>query len=252
MKLFFLVATSHLLLIAGCDQPVSAAAASLPWQKPYDQLVQKYVASTGVRYEDWHSSSKDLETLKMVVDAIGSFDLTGMEEQSRLAFYLDAYNAWILFRILEDYPTKGPGGGGAIGRTAFFRSKSIRVAGEKMSFNSLENDIIRKQFKEPRIHFALNCASASCPPLHSRAFSASDLNAALDSLTRAFVNTNPLGVARVSEKSITISKIFDWYKKDFLGRGNVLDFINAYRDQPFPKETEISHQDYLWTLNEAH
>ncbi len=248
MKLFALFTTS-LLLIVACEQPVSGAAT--PWKEQYDQLLRKYVTATGVRYREWHSNREDLETLETVVDAIGTADLTGLDETTRLAFYLDAYNAWILQRILEDYPTDGPGGGGAIGRTAFFRSKSIRVAGAKMSFDKLENGIIREQFDEPRIHFALNCASTSCPPLHGRAFSLVDLDQVLDGLTRNFINDNPLAVREDDRGRIAISKIFDWYQDDFLAKGTVLDFINSYRRKPFPKDTRVDHQDYLWTLNEA-
>lgn len=245
---FFAITLVLLLLVS---TPGPATAADPDWQKTYEQLLQKYVTAGGVRYREWHAHAGDRKALTRVVETLASIDISKDDKAARLAFYLDAYNAWILHNILEDYPTEGPGGGGIIGRTAFFKSKSIRVGGKKMSFNTLENDIIRKQFADPRIHFALNCASTSCPPLHGRAFSLSHLDQTLDSLTRTFINANPLGVKQDGKGRIAISKIFDWYQDDFLGRGTVLDYLNSYREKPFPKGTKIEHQDYLWTLNEA-
>jgi hypothetical protein len=243
--------TLLLLILPALSQPSSATTADSGWQESYDKLLRKYVTTEGVRYRDWHADTADLKALRSIVDAIARADLSKTDSRNRLAFYLDAYNAWILHNILEDYPTKGPGGGGIIGRSAFFKWKSIRVAGAQLSFEKLENQIIRRQFDEPRIHFALNCASISCPPLHNRAFSCSDLDQILEDLTSAFINTNPLGIQEKGTGKIFVSKIFDWYEDDFLGRGSVLEFINAYRQIPFAKQTRIGYMDYLWTLNEA-
>jgi hypothetical protein len=186
-----------------------------------------------------------------VVDGIGIEDVSKQSRDAQLAYYLNAYNAWILHKILESYPTNGPGGGGFFGRTRFFRSKSIQVAGQTSSFHLLENDAIRPNFPEPRVHFALNCASKSCPPLHNRAFTAENLDSTLNQLAKDFINKNPLGIHRENSKAISISKIFDWYEADFEKNGSVLSYINRFRDTPFAQDTKIRHQAYQWTLNEA-
>ncbi len=119
-----------------------------------------------------------------------------------------------------------------------------------MSFNDLEQKVIRPTFKEPRVHFALNCASASCPPLASRPFDAATLNDQLDQLTRAFMNVNPRAIIG-SGGSIALSKIFDWYKDDFAAAGGSVAFINRYRKEPLPAGAKVKFMDYDWSLNET-
>ena len=221
------------------------------WVSEYDSLLQRYVTVKGVDYQTWHQSKMDRAALSSVIRGISRQNPNALSSDDKLAFYLNAYNAWILHRILESYPTKGPGGGGFIGRTRFFRSKSLNVAKQTTSFHLLENEIIRPQFSEPRIHFALNCASKSCPPLHNRAFRGETLSKTLEKLTRRFINDNPLGIRSTDRKEIQISKIFDWYEADFGGTEGVLEFINRYRERPFPQKTKIRYQEYQWTLNQS-
>jgi len=220
------------------------------WIDSYDALLKKYATPKGVRYANWHKNATDKKAIGDITKAIGNASLSGKSKDEKLAFYLNAYNAWILKEILDDYPTDGPGGGGFLGRRSFFGSDSLKVAGKKTSFTDLENDVIRKIFKEPRIHFALNCASASCPPLKVGAFRAESLDETLDQLTRAFVNNNPAGVKSASGgKKVLVSKIFDWYGSDFEEAGGVLAYINQYRDKPFKKGAKVSFQKYSWKLN---
>jgi len=131
----------------------------------------------------------------------------------------------------------------------FFTSKRIKVAGEQTSFNALEKETIRSKFSDPRVHFALNCASQSCPPLSQSAFRGSSLDGQLDRLARSFVNT-PKGVNyQEGAKSAELSKIFDWYKGDF--KEGALPFINQRRAKPLPADVKITYQEYDWSLNEA-
>jgi hypothetical protein len=117
-----------------------------------------------------------------------------------------------------------------------------------MSFNALEKDLIRPRFNEPRIHFALNCASRSCPPLRTEPYTAAKLDAQLDEQTRGYVNEER-GV-KVSGDSAQLSKIFDWYKEDFGGESGVNAFLAKYRGGKagFKK---VTYQEYDWSLNEA-
>ena len=222
------------------------------WVDQYDTLAAKYVTPKGVKYKAWHANAADRQQLSRIVQEIASANLSGKTRDEQLAFYLNAYNINILDKILQDYPTKGPGGGGLLGRNRFFKKKNLRVAGQAASFHTLENELIRPTFKEPRIHFALNCASESCPPLHVKGFRAATLNATLDALTKAFVNDNPLGVKPVGWKKVAVSKIFDWYEEDFKAAGGAMGYINQYRKTKLSKGTKISFQDYSWALNEAH
>jgi len=240
---------STIFFATACFQSAPPAAAS-DWESGYASLLKKYVSPSGVAYKKWKADDADLARLRLVVDSVAVENLSGKSRDEKLAFYLNAYNAWILNNILADYPTKGPGNGSALKRAYFFKSKSINIAGKKMSFSSLENDIIRPQFDEPRIHFALNCASASCPPLLDKPFSAATLDTDLTALARAYLNTNSLGLELSSGgETVRLSEIFDWYADDFAP--DALMFVNRYRDRKIPAGTKIQFMDYDWSLNEV-
>jgi len=133
----------------------------------------------------------------------------------------------------------------------FFTGQRIKVAGENMSFNHLEKDIIRPTFGEPRVHVALNCASRSCPPLNPETFRSDKLDSQLEKLAVAFVNS-PRGVDYSPEKkTAALSSIFHWYEDDFKGVGGPMTFINKRRKPPLPNDVKIIYQDYNWSLNEA-
>ncbi len=227
--------------------PTNSSAA--PWESSYDKLLQKYVVKTGVRYAAWQANKTDRRVLDAIVSKIAEADLTGLSRDEKLAFYLNAYNAWILKTMLDHYPVK------SIKDTMYFvfRRDIITVAGKKTNFHALENQVIRKQFKESRIHFALNCASASCPPLHHRAFTAKSLDETLTKLTKEFITNNSLGLRwQKGAGKVHVSKIFDWYKDDFKREaGSIMAYLVKYRGTPFPANTKLKFQDYDWSINEA-
>ena len=213
------------------------------WEDEYARLLQKYVTPAGVRYAAWKANADDVKALDSVVAGIAAQPASRAKSKEQLAFHLNAYNAWILHEALAKYPTKSV----KDPLFTFFTGKRITVAGEKMSFNHLEKEIIRPRFNEPRIHFALNCASRSCPPLRSEPYTAASLEAQLAEQTRSFIQT-PKGVI-VGKESAALSKIFDWYKEDFGGEPGVVAFINQRRTSPLPGK--ISYQEYDWNLNET-
>lgn len=114
--------------------------------------------------------------------------------------------------------------------------------------NQIENEIIRKRFNEPRIHFALNCASESCPILLNKAYTPGTLYAKMTAQTKRFLNDTSKNT--FGKKEVQISKIFEWYKEDFTKGGKtVFDFINKYRtEEPLDKQT-ITYKEYSWELN---
>jgi hypothetical protein len=217
------------------------------WMEPYNRLLGKYVTSGGVKYAEWKNNPADMQAIQAVVDGIAKESVSGLDKRQQLAFYINAYNAWILHEALGKYPTKSV----KDALFTFFTGKRIKVAGQEMSFNALEKDTIRSKFSEPRVHFALNCASRSCPPLNREAFSSAKLEEQLEKLAKGYVNSEK-GV-RFSDESKTaeLSKIFDWYKDDFRAEGGPLPFINKRRATPIPNDAKISYQDYDWGLNEA-
>ncbi len=223
------------------------AESSAKWIETYNNLLARYFVDSGVKYAVWKNNPADMKAIQDVVDGIASERLSGLSKKEQLAFYLNAYNTWILHEALGKYPTNSV----KDLLFTFFTSQRIKVAGEKMSFNHLEKDIIRRKFNDPRVHFALNCASRSCPPLNREAFQGDKLDSQLERLSVAFVNS-PQGVDYMPEKkTAALSAIFNWYRDDFKAVGGVIAFINQRRKVPLPNDVQITYQNYDWSLNEV-
>lgn len=224
----------------------SLAAETAGWMSDYSRLLGKYATPNGVKYAEWKNNAGDMQALRKVVDAVAQENVSSLGKKEQLAFYVNAYNAWILHEALGKYPTKSV----KDVLFSFFTGKRIKVAGEQTSFNSLEKETIRSKFGDPGIHFALNCASRSCPPLNPEPFQGDKLDGQFEKLARAYVNSER-GVRLTADKNTAeLSKIFDWYKDDFKDGGPIA-FINKRRAAPLPNGVKISYQEYDWSLNEA-
>ena len=242
MKLFLRLLVSLALVAASV-----ASSQAETWTDTYNRLLGKYVTSGGVKYAEWKGNAADMQAIQSVVDGIAKENVSALGKQQQLAFYINAYNAWILHEALGKYPTKSV----KDALFTFFTSKRITVAGQQMSFNALEKDTIRSKFGEPRVHFALNCASRSCPPLNRTAFSADKLDGQFETLAKGYVNSEHGVKFNAAAKSADLSKIFDWYKDDFKSEGGALAFINKRRNSAIPADAKINYQEYDWGLNEV-
>jgi hypothetical protein len=237
----------RVLLVAALCVAYATASQAQNWMEPYNRLLGKYVTSGGVKYAEWKNNASDMQALQAVVDGIAKESVSGLDKRQQLSFYLNAYNAWILHEALGKYPTA------SVKDTffTFFTAKTITVAGQKTSFNALEKETIRSKFSEPRVHFALNCASRSCPPLNREAFAGPKLEEQFEKLAKGYVSSEKGVKYSAESKTAQLSKIFDWYKDDFKAAGGVLAFIDKRRATPIPNDAKISYQDYDWGLNEA-
>ncbi len=230
-----------------CVRATSTAAATSAFPPEYSDLLKTYVTPEGVRYAAWHANKADVGRLKKVTEFFAS-SAPPADRKAALAWHLNAYNAWILNNILARYPIAGPMDGGE----GFFDRPDIVISGKKTSFNELEQKGIRPTFQDARVHFALNCASRSCPPLLGKPFDPATLDEDLDILVRSFINTNPMGVVlEPGGRRVRLSKIFDWYADDFGGKGGRVAFVNRYREKPIPNDAEVEFMDYNWGLNET-
>ncbi len=251
MSLFYRLSILCLtVLFAACTH--QAVRADLPRATEsappaYGELLTRYATPDGVRYAAWHANGEDMEKLRMVVDFYAN-TLPPQASDASLAWHLNAYNAWMLFLVLENYPLKSVTE--IASNFGVFNNPLIRVSGERISLDELEKKRTLAVFKDPRIHFAVNCASESCPPLHNRPFTAASLEADLDQLTRSFINKNPQGIV-AGREGAKISQIFEWYAGDFDGKDQLIDYINRYRAEPLPTKAKIQFLDYSWKLNEA-
>lgn len=163
--------------------------------------------------------------------------------QEILAYYINVYNAFTVDLIVENYPVEsikdinGP-----------WTRAIVPIGNTKMSLGGVENGLLKKM-NEPRFHFAINCASVSCPKLLNEAYTAATINEQLDKVTREFINSDE---NKISENKAELSSIFDWYEKDFLVHGidNIIEYINQYSDTKINPDTNITYLEYNWGLNE--
>ncbi|MEE4279489.1 MAG: DUF547 domain-containing protein [Halieaceae bacterium] len=178
--------------------------------------------------------------------AHADLDRAGRDEQ--LAFYLNAYNLLVIHQAVRRLRRRSdwPGVLTFGDKLRFFGLERHRVAGRAINLYTLENSIIRRRFREPRIHFALNCASSSCPPLPERLFVAETLDADLERLTRRFLESDAVAY-NAATHTLTVSRIFRWYRKDF--QPSVPAYIARYRD--VPTDVRVVYQRYDWSLNRA-
>ena len=183
----------------------------------------------------------------------------------RLAFWINAYNAFTLQVICDNYPVKSINdlhfGGlyvGTVTNKTIWDRDFIVINGNKLSLNHIEHEIIRPRFRDPRVHFALVCASKSCPALRSEAFEGQSLEHQLDEQTREFFAETEKNRFDVKNQVAHLSKILKWYAGDFGDDDTaILLFVSRYvgdgvagtirRD---PAAWGIKHTDYDWSLND--
>jgi len=162
--------------------------------------------------------------------------------EQKMAYWINVYNAFTIKLIIDNYPIE------SITKLEKPWDKPfIKIGTSAYSLNQIENDILRTKFKDPRIHFAVNCASFSCPILSNQAYTASNLESQLDKMARQFVN-DPLR-NKLSGSSAEISKIFEWYAADFGSAIGLIDFLNKYASKPLAKNARITYMEYNWNLN---
>ena len=226
-------------LVAAESSKIDTKAAGI-LHDAFNDLLKKYVSESGaVNYQQLKTEINKLDNYLNSL-AAGIPDKSWSKNAS-LAYWINAYNAFTIKLILKNYPVKSIK---ELDKGKPWDVAWITLGGKKYSLNNIENDIIRPQFKDARIHFALNCAAKSCPPLANSAFTENNINLLMESQASKFTNSsaNQLGSA-----PIKISKIFDWYKEDF---GNVIDFLNKYSTTKVKQGTKIEYMDYNWSLNE--
>ncbi len=185
--------------------------------------------------------------------------------QEKLAFWINAYNAWTLKIICDNYPLKSindlHSGGLALGmilKTTVWDKKIVTINNQKTSLSDIEHKIIRPVFKDPRIHFAIVCAAKGCPPLRNEAYASEKLDQQLDDQGRIFLAEEKKNSFNFENKIAHISPIFGWFKEDFGSRPEaVLRFIARYLPESKGKSLaedsknwRIKYTFYDWRLNE--
>lgn len=250
------------IIFAGIILFPGRLAAQENYQDLLNQLLKKYVTNGWVDYKGFKQDAR----LPKVIELMSAVNPDALKsDDEKLAFWINAYNIWTIKIICDNYPVKSindlhTGGliiGQVLGATVWDK-KLVKINGKEMTLNNIEHDIIRKEFKEPRIHFALVCAAVSCPPLRSEAFEAARLDKQLHDQGVVFFTEKNKNSFDAGKKVAVLSKIMDWYESDF-GKDDaaVLLYIANFLDKPVAaairqdvKNWDVKYSSYDWSLNE--
>ena len=207
----------------------------------FDALLTSYVSSSGK--VDYQAIKDKVIILDKYLDYLSqNVPKSSASKNEKLAFWINAYNANTIKLLVDNYPVESIMDlyGGKV-----FDNKWLSIGDEKLSLNDIENNKIRAKFNEPRIHFAVNCAAKSCPPILNRAWTADNIQAYLEARAKTFINNSAYN--KLSVGSVQISKIFEWYAKDF--PEDIVSYLNKYSNTQIDADAQVSYIEYDWTLN---
>lgn len=224
-----------LLFLLGAQSPAHDPA-------PFDAILKDVVVDGRVDYAKL--ATKHLPALNAYIDG---FQDLGAPAQP-LADYLNLYNATMLKAVVE-HRAKNPAWKPSDNNFGVFKEPRIKLKAGVTTLDHLENEIIRKQYKEPRIHVALNCAAVSCPALIPAAYTTATLEAQLEANMKAFVTDGTRNTFDDKAKTAKLSSIFNWFAPDFGGPEAIKAYVAKYRPADY-SSWKTSFIDYDWTLNE--
>lgn len=207
----------------------------------WDSLLKKYVNEEGL--VDYDGFQKERPLLNGYLNQLANLDPSNKwSAQELLAYYINLYNAVTVELILDN-----PEVSSIKDIDAPWTKGRARVDGRLLSLGGIENGVLRKM-NEPRIHFAINCASISCPPLLREAYTAGKINEQLDKATKQFINSSKNDI---SANTAALSSIFKFYTEDFYRGSNksLLPYINKYANTQVAPGTPVTFKEYDWGLN---
>ena len=221
--------------------PHAVRAASTFSYEDWGKVLGKFVDARGyVNYDALAKDRGDLDRFLAAIQKTSPRSTPGLfpRKNDQLAYWLNAYNAEVFKGVLARGPEqKSVWGGGLLGIAFFTEKRVVLGGGETTSLKKLEDDVVRGGFKDPRVHAALNCASKSCPRLPQEAFDPEKLDQQLDAAMTHFVGEKRNVAIDDVSKTVTLSKIFDWFSTDFVRYekakgspgGSQIDYVNRYR-----------------------
>lgn len=207
----------------------------------WNDLLKKHVSANGnVDYKGFKKDTKQLQSY--LTELSQNTPQKSWSKNAVLAYWINAYNAYTVKLILDNYPVKSikdindPWG-----------KKFFTLGITKYSLEQIEHEILRKM-SEPRIHFAINCASFSCPNLLDEAYTEAKIEKQLDNSAKAFVNDKSKN--SLATDKVEISEIFNWFSGDFKTKGSLIDYLNQYSAVKINKNAKVKFKTYNWSLNE--
>ena len=251
------------ILLGLLAMAVPAGAAAPPDYKLWGDLLSKYYdPAKGMNYKAL--KAQDKQTLDELRRQMAQVDVQALSRQDQLAYWINLYNINVVAIVVDGYPVESIRdlSTDPIIRLNVFKKEVVDTKRGKLSLNDIENEKIRNGFKDPRIHFAINCAAKSCPPIRTEPYVGSKISEQLDDQVRKFLN-GPNGV-RLGKKGATlvlhVTKIMDWFGKDFQSwwgvgpEGFVVRYVSADKRKQIEaagNQIDVEFDDYDWKLNDA-
>jgi uncharacterized protein DUF547 len=259
----FLVPLALMLALTTWATTYHAAAAESVDHSAWNSLLKTYVkpGADGLNRVDYVAFKKNGHAaLKAYLTGLQSVDPNGLAPAEQFAFYVNLYNAKTIDIVLDHYPVKSIKDISLGGRLLAsltggpWKAKVVKINGSELSLDDIEHGILRAQFKDPRVHYAVNCASVGCPNLSTEAYTGAKLNAQLDASARSYVNS-PRGF-RFDGQALVASSIYKWFKDDFGGNDqgilrHALKYAEPDLGAKLKTAQSISRFEYDWTLNDS-
>jgi len=221
----------------------------------FDELIKQNVNDEGL--VDYKALSKRSQALDAYLDQLADAELEALSEPERLALLINAYNAFTLKLILDHWDDGRIDSIKDIPASKRWEAQRWDLGGERVSLNQIEHQIIRKQFDEPRIHWALVCAAIDCPPLRREAYTGQKLDAQLADQTRLVHSSEQYVEFDAGTGTLRVTSLYKWYGQDF-GEGKLTDVVLAEVARHHEgvadaraqgRDITIKWLDYDWSLN---
>ena len=211
----------------------------------FDSLLQKNVDKTGrVDYQSLKNNETLLDNYLAYIQ--NNEPTKDWSSNKKKAFWINTYNAYTIKIILNNYPLKSIRDIKIDGKTAW-KIPFVKVGQKRYTLDQIEHKILRKKFNDPRIHVGINCASVSCPRLWNFAFTEDNIASSLDNLMKEFINNTTRN--KISKNNLEISEIFNWFSKDFMKNGTIINYLNTYAAIKISEKVSIKYLTYDWSLN---
>ncbi len=239
--------------------PGAAVTRGEPDYAVWNELLTKYYdPARGMDYAGL--KERDANQLRRLRETLGRVDVTSLNTKEQLAYWINVYNVNIVGVVVEHYPVHSIReiSSGSLIRSNVFKRPWVPVPAGRISPDEVEHETLRPRFKDPRIHFAINCAAKSCPPIRPEAYVASRVDAQLDDQVRRFVASPGVRIERRGQRTILhTTKIMKWFRDDFdQWGGGAVTFLRRFfpssklRLLPPDDAVVIEYDDYDWALND--
>ncbi len=253
-RLTFLLMISLLPMLGNCAPGQANSTPQIDHtHAAFTTLLAQSVKNDKVDYAGLKKNRAPLNAYVDSLAAVPESEFKSWDKKQQMAYLINTYNAVTLKLVADHYPVKSIRDIG--GEKGPWKQPVVRLFGKNQTLDHLEHDLLRPNYKEPRVHFAVNCASIGCPALRAEAFQATKLDAQMDEQARLFLRDATKNKVDVKNNTLHLSEIFDWFKADFVEKSGSLEkFIAPYVNDADRESLQkgafaVKHMKYDWTLN---